>query len=93
MGHSVSISWAAALDPVDGYNVYSGTASGAEGTTPLNGSTLITGTTFIDIAPAVGEDFYTIQSSLGGVLSQMTSEIETTILPAPPTNLAVTAAA
>ena len=78
--HSVSLSWVASTDPVDGYNVYRGTAPGAEGTTPLNGSTLIVGTTFVDTAPVIGNDYYTIQSSLGGVLSQPSAEVEATIV-------------
>jgi hypothetical protein len=90
MAHSVSLSWVASTDPVSGYNVYRGTAPGAEGTTPIN-SAIVTGTTYVDTAPVLGEDYYVAKSVLNGVDSVASNEVSTVILPAPPTALTVTA--
>ncbi len=89
MAHSASLSWTASTDTVDGYNVYRGSAAGAE-TTKVN-SALITGTTFIDTNPPLGQDFYVARSSKGGVESINSNEVSAVILPAPPTALAVVA--
>ena len=90
MAHSVSLSWTASTDAVDGYNVYRGTGPGAEGTTALN-SALVTGTTYVDSTATVGEDYYTVKSSKSGVLSVASNEVSAQLLPAPPTALTVTA--
>lgn len=87
MPHSVVLSWTASTDTVDGYNIYRGSASGAE-TTKLN-TALITVDTFTDSAPALGEDFYVVKSSVGGVESPVSNEVNAVILPAPPTGLKV----
>jgi hypothetical protein len=75
---------------VDGYNVYRGFSPGAEGTTPLNPA-LITGTTFTDTTPLVGEDYYVVKASKSGVLSVASNEVAAAILPAAPTGLTVVA--
>ena len=87
MAHSVSLSWVASTDPVSGYNVYRGATAGAE--TTLLTPTPITGTTFVDSAPLLGEDFYVAKSVLNGVQSVASNEVSTVILPAPPTALVV----
>ena len=89
MAHSVSLSWVASSDPVDGYNVYRGSAAGLE-TTKLNAA-LVTGLTFIDVSPSLGNDFYVARSSSGGVESINSNEVHAVILPSPPSNLAITA--
>jgi hypothetical protein len=91
MAHSVSLSWAASTDPVSGYNVYRGAAAGAE--TTLLTPTPITALVFTDSSPVLGEDFYVVKSVLNGVDSVASNEVSTVILPAPPTNLVITASA
>jgi hypothetical protein len=91
MAHSIVLSWTASIDAVDGYNVYRGNAAGAE-TTKVN-TALVTADTFTDSAPLEGENFYVVRSSLGGVESVNSSEVNAVILPAPPTNLKVASAA
>lgn len=91
MAHSVDISWTASVDTVDGYNVYRGTASGSETTTPLN-SALVTGTTYTDTTVIPGEYFYVVTSSKSGVESVHSNEISARILPAPPTMLVLVSA-
>jgi len=86
MAHNVNLSWTASTDAVDGYNVYRGAAAGAETTTPLNAA-LITGTTYDDTTAVAGKSYYTVKSSLGGVLSVVSNEIAVSLPPAAPTNL------
>ena len=89
MAHSVSLSWTASSDTVDGYNVYRGVATGNE-TTKVN-SAVITGTSFIDASPLLGNDFYIARSVKNGVESVNSNEVQAVILPAPPTSLTITA--
>jgi hypothetical protein len=89
MSHSVSLAWTASTDAVDGYNIYRGSAAGAENV-KLN-SALVTATTFVDSAAPLGHDFYVVKSSIGGVESIASNEVNTVILPAPPTGLTITA--
>jgi fibronectin type 3 domain-containing protein len=56
--HDVILSWTASVTPgVLGYNVYRGTASGGESSTPLN-STPISSTTFTDASVTAGATYY-----------------------------------
>jgi hypothetical protein len=73
--HHVNVTWTAASDQVDGYNVYRGSTSGGESGVPLN-SSIITGTSFIDYSPNLGPNFYIVRSSIAGVLSQISPEVE-----------------
>ena len=68
--HSVTLTWNAATPsmpacptaPTLGYNVFRGTAAGAESTTPLN-ATPIAALTYTDTTVAVGNSyFYTVQT-------------------------------
>jgi hypothetical protein len=86
MAHSVSLSWTASTDSVNGYDVYRGTGPGAEGTVPIN-VTLITGTTYIDTAPVIGQNYYVVKASENSVLSVASNEILASIAPAAPTGL------
>jgi hypothetical protein len=83
--HSVSLSWTASTDPVNGYNVYRSTTSGAK-TTLVNTST-ITGTTFTDTTALAGTWFYDVTAIENGVESAVSNSVQAVLLPAPPTNL------
>lgn len=83
--HTVTLTWAASTDTVDGYNVYRGTAPGAE-TTKLN-TALVTGTSFTDPSPLGGHDYYDVKASLGGVEAVASNEVSVVVPPAPATNL------
>jgi hypothetical protein len=88
MTHTVTLSWVASVDAVDGYDVFRGVAAGQE-TTKLN-TALVTGTTFTDSTPLAGQSFYVAKASLGGVLSVASNEVTVQLQPAPPTNLVST---
>ena len=89
MAHSVILNWNASPDiPADSYNVYRGTATGQESTTPLN-STPLTATTYTDTTVEPGTYFYVVKSVANGVLSPVSNEASAVILPQPPTNLVV----
>lgn len=88
---SVNLSWTASTDVVDGYNVYRGTAAGAE-TNKLN-TTPVTATSFVDQNPPVGQEFYAVKSVKGGIESVFSNEVSVTVPlppPAPPTKLVAT---
>lgn len=90
MSHSVSLSWTASTDTVDGYHIYRGTQpTGGESTTPIN-SALVTTTTYVDSTATVGQFDYYVTSVKGGVESIHSNEVSTVILPQPPTAVAVT---
>jgi fibronectin type 3 domain-containing protein len=55
--HSVMLSWGASTTAGAGYNIYRGTASGAEGATPLNLSAL-SATSFSDVNVTSGQSYY-----------------------------------
>jgi hypothetical protein len=85
--HSVSLSWTASTDAVDGYNVYRGALAGQE-TTRVN-TALVTATTYVDAAPPVGPSFYVVRAVKNGVESANSNEVSAVILPQPPTSLVV----
>lgn len=89
MAHSVTLSWIASIDAVDGYNIYRGVnPPGNESTTPLNGTTLVTGTSYTDLTVVVGGNYdYIVTSVKSGIESIHSNESTARILPAPPTNL------
>ena len=91
MAHQAILTWAASVDPVAGYNVYRGTnPPGNEGSTPINTS-LVTGTTYTDLAVTAGEklDYVVTAVSAQGVESVHSNEVSATIPIFPPTGLAV----
>jgi len=90
MAHSAVLSWTASTDAVDGYNVYRGSAAGQE-STKIN-SALVTDVTFTDSSIPLGDSFYVVKSSLGGVESVASNEVSAVILPAPPTALTLVSA-
>jgi hypothetical protein len=57
----VSLSWTASFNggsAIEGYNVYEGTTSGGESGTPVNGTTLITGTTYTVTGLTSGTEYF-----------------------------------
>ena len=89
MSHTVNLSWSGVAG-VDGYNVYRGTASGQENT-KLNSSLLI-GTTYSDATAVAGDAFYVVRSSISGVESANSNEVNVVLVdpPAAPTSLTIT---
>ena len=74
----VILSWGASPSSgVVGYNVYRGTTSGGEGSTPVN-STPINGTTYVDANVTAGTTYYYVVTSVGsnGVQSAPSNETE-----------------
>ncbi len=91
MAHSAVLNWVASVDTVAGYNVYRGTnPPGNEGTTPINTS-LVTGTTYTDLAVTAGEkvDYVITAVSSVGVESVHSNEVSATIPIFPPTGLTI----
>ena len=97
MSHTVTLTWTASADmpnPIpagSGYNVYRGTAPGAEGATPINGATPVAANTYIDTTATIGVYDYYLKTVLNGAISVASVEVSTVILPAPPTNLVAAA--
>jgi hypothetical protein len=79
--HDVILSWSDSSSGVVGYNVYRGTASGGESSTPLNGSTPINGTGYTDTNVTAGTTYYYFVKAVGsdGVLSAASTETEATV--------------
>ncbi len=64
--HFVYLTWTASSSSgVIGYNIYRGTASGAESTTPLNSSP-ISGTSFADTTAVSGTTYYYVVKATDG---------------------------
>jgi fibronectin type 3 domain-containing protein len=79
--HDVILSWAASgSSGVVGYNVYRGTTSGKESSTPLNSSP-ITGTTFTDSNVAAGQTYYYVVTTVNSSDKQSadSNEISVTV--------------
>lgn len=95
MSHQVVLTWTASTDmpnPIpsgSGYNIYRGTAPGAEGAIPINTSP-IAANTFTDTSATVGVLDYYVKTLLNGALSVASAEVSTVILPQPPTGLTAT---
>jgi fibronectin type 3 domain-containing protein len=79
--HDVILSWSeSSSSGVVGYNVYRGTTSGGESSTPLN-STPINGTSLSDPNVAAGATYYYVVTAVGsdGVQSSASGETEATV--------------
>ncbi len=79
--HDVILSWTgSATSGVVGYNVYRGTTSGGETTTPLN-STPVNGTTYADENVTAGATYYYVVRAVGsdGAQSAPSNETEATV--------------
>jgi hypothetical protein len=80
--HDIILTWTASSSSgVVGYNVYRGTTSGGESSTPLNGSTPINGTTYTDVNVTAGATYYYYVTAVGpdGVQSAASGEAEATV--------------
>jgi len=78
--HDVMLSWSASSGAA-GYDVYRGTSSGGESSTPLN-SAPISGTTFTDTNVQPGQTYYykiTSVAQNGNVQSGKSTEVSTTV--------------
>ena len=91
MSHTAKLNWAASPDAgsfgsADGYLVFKGATQNAL-TTQLTPSP-IQALTFTDENAAVGSEWYSVVTSIGGVVSAPDS-VDAVILPAAPTGLTV----
>jgi len=79
VAHSATLSWGASTSSsVTGYNVYRATSSGGEsGTTAINGSALISGSSYTDSSVTAGATYYYVVTSVNssGVQSAFSNEI------------------
>lgn len=65
--HFVYLTWTASSSTgVVGYNIYRGTASGAESTTPVNTGGPVTGTSFADTTAVPGTTYYYVVKATNG---------------------------
>jgi hypothetical protein len=90
MSHQVNLNWTASTDPVDGYNVLRGSASGGP-YTQIN-TALVAADAFSDVGPFpnLGPFFYVAESVKGSAVSTFSNETPAVFLPPlPPTNLLV----
>ena len=77
----VILSWGASPSSgIAGYNVFRGTSSGGEGSTPLN-STPMNGTSYVDTKVTAGMTYYYVVTSVGsnGVQSAPSNETEAVV--------------
>jgi len=75
--HDVSLSWSASTSSgIVGYNVYRGTTSGGESSTPLNSSP-ISGTSYMDEAVTAGTTYYYVVTSVSSDGTQSAASAET----------------
>jgi len=67
---SIKLSWTASTSQVSGYNIYSGTKLGHQGSQPLNGNVPIAGTTFTDNNALPGKVYsYAVKAVFNGAES------------------------
>lgn len=85
--HTVVINWTPSTDAVSGYNVYEGTAAGNETTTPVNGASLITGSSYTATVAGPGVYSFVVTSFENGAESVHSNEIIATVKPFPPTGV------
>jgi titin len=79
--HDVILSWtASSTSGVVGYNVYRGTTSGGESSTPLNAAP-INGTGYVDTSVTAGMTYYYVVTSVGsnGVQSAPSNEAKAVV--------------
>jgi hypothetical protein len=96
---TVALSWTAPASnggsPVTGYNVYQGTTAGGENySTPVNGGTLVTATTFIVTGLTNSHSYYFTVEAVNGIGSSVASTeafaIPASTVPGPPTGVVAT---
>jgi fibronectin type 3 domain-containing protein len=70
MAHEITVTWDASPGPISGYNIYRGGTADNESNVPLNGSTMITMTSFVDNTVFPEQVyFYEVTAVLNGVES------------------------
>ncbi len=90
MAHSVSLSWNADPDAINGYNVYRGTSATLIPTKLT--ATPIIATTYVDSTAEAGDTWYAVTAVAANNLESVQSNnVEAVILPAAPTGLVITA--
>lgn len=83
MSHQITIAWSPSPTPVQGYNVYRGTAHGNESHVPIN-PTLVTGTSFTDTSVFPGQVYsYAVTAVSGGIESAESIDIVSAPVPFP----------
>ena len=95
---TVNLTWAAPADPdVKGYNVYRSESSSVSLTSPINGGTLVTGTSYTDTGRINGTRYYYVVTAVDTSANQSVASDEAnatpfldTTPPAAPTDLAAT---
>ena len=84
----IEVSWAAPPHPdslLEAYDVFVATTPGGEGPIPVNGASLVFGTTYTVTHLPVGAIYYvTVRAFGGGGLSPASAEAEAPPVPAPP---------
>ncbi|MGD0320728.1 MAG: DUF4214 domain-containing protein [Acidimicrobiales bacterium] len=85
----VSLTWTAPSSnggsAITGYDVYEGTSAGAESSTPVNGTTLVSGTTYTATGLTNGTTYYFTVEAVNGVgNSSASNEASATPVAAPP---------
>jgi len=78
---TVSLSWAANTETdLAGYNIYRSTTPGVPLTSPINGGTLVSGTTYTDTGRANGQIYYYVITAVdtGGNQSGASNEVNAT---------------
>jgi hypothetical protein len=79
--HDVVLSWTASTaSGVTGYNVYRGTTSDGESSTPLN-SSAITGTSYTDTNVQAGQTYYYVVTAIDGSTQSSDSNQATATVP------------
>lgn len=85
MPHEITVTWDASPGPISGYNLYRGGTADNESNVPVNGSTLITSTSFVDNTVFPGQTyFYEVTAVLNGIESVDSIEIRSIPVPFDP---------
>jgi fibronectin type 3 domain-containing protein len=72
--HDVILTWTASpTSPIAGYDIYRGTASGGESSTPLNSSP-VSGITFADENVQAGTTYYYVVTTVSSVGSRQSAD-------------------
>jgi hypothetical protein len=77
---SVNLAWDPSSWVVDGYNVYRSNQSGVYTSAPLNGTTLLTATSFTDSTAQSGTYYYIVRAVASGIESAPSNEIQVNII-------------
>jgi hypothetical protein len=79
--NQITLNWTDTAHVVTGYNIYRGTTPGGENySSPINGSTPVTGTSYIDSAPSSSTYYYTVEAATTGGSSTASNEVNDTVV-------------